>query len=150
MYYYVIFNLLYYNKQTYKYFNKETQFKLLCNIVTIVSGYANGMVNESRIMKRSTRKKRLMTIEIFTVIDHTMIEMWIFYLIAARGTHRFDWFDNLLKYFNNKVNVIPPHLRFSRLSKATSEEEKIEDSKKTARYLFTHIMEGVGFKRIKV
>ena len=67
--------LTYNNKQTFKYFNKETQFKLLCNIVTIVSGYANGMVNESRIMKKSTRKKRLMTIEIFTVIDHTIIEM---------------------------------------------------------------------------
>ena len=34
-------------------------------------------------------------------------------------------------------------LRYVELSKATSESEKKEDARKTIRYIFTHIMEGV-------
>ena len=109
------------------------------------------MIQGSRMGKRSVTlpvKKKLMTIEIFTIIDYTIFNKPVVYKIIVL-TIIINIINSIIiiiiiNYIIIVINLFGS-LRFLIESKSTSDNEKTEEAMENILFTFTHIMEGVRF-----
>ena len=100
------------------------------------SDYVSDEVKDTRIKKRFANKdlkKRLLTVEIFTMMDYSIYRKWVICLIKQQ-------IDLIVETFCKSTKRC---LRFFEESKATTDKEKSKDAVKTIIFIFTHIMEKV-------